>query len=199
MATRSMQSLSDLASLGIDPSMIQRIAGQVQGQGGAGSSRAADAAPSGPPPGLTGPALERYWNGRADEMDTTEQAKGTSLAEEYTAGGNIGLGIQQQQANHVDDANLMRMRGMPDRRAFLASLAGKKVSGLGAPGFELGRIAPGTTDVIEPTSRSYGNDEFDDSAIDPSQPSGFAQGSMAARSGLSVAALKELAKGRGGR
>lgn len=141
---------------------------------------------------LTGPALAQYWNRQGDALDAAEQGRGQQQADAYAAGGDVGASIDQRHANLTDAMNLSRLQGMPDRRALLTSLSGKQVSGLGQPGFSQGRLAPGTTDVIEPVGPSYVTADFDDSDRDPGSATGFARGAMADRSGLSLAALRAL-------
>lgn len=174
---------------------LRSLLGALTSGGGslAGLSRLASGgrAPSAPaadgPEGLTGPALERYWNQQADAQDAADIAAGDDLAHTYAAGGNIGMSIDQGRANLMNKGNLMRERGMPATRGFLASLAGKKVSGLGQPGFQEGRIAPGTTDVVEGIGPTWHDWQVANPSTDPN--------TIAGRSGLSQQALRLLMGG----
>jgi hypothetical protein len=74
-----------------------------------------------------------------------------------------------------------------------AKMSGRNfsTSGIGQPGFQGGRIAPGTTDVLESVGPSYRDEDFQHS-FDPRSSTGYARGSIANRSGLSTQALKVL-------
>lgn len=166
------------------------------GRGGPKKKRSEDALNPSSPERLSGPALERYWGQKADQLEAEQNAKSQALEDQYTASGNVGMSIDQSRTNMMDRGNMMAMAGMPSRRAFLASLSGKKVSGLGRPAFQQGEIDSSSgRDVVMPKGRYYYEDEFD-TGQDPTSPSGFAPGSIASRSGLSMEALR-LLSGRG--
>lgn len=133
----------------------------------------------------SGPGLERAGNLMADAQDERFNQQQDDAV--------------RTSAHPIDQARAQFMgklgagRGGAGWRGFFGLMNGKKAEGFGQPSFAEGRVAPGTTDVIDQAGPTYSQGMFDDSTRDASSPTGFAAGSMAGRSGLSQRALRILA------
>lgn len=121
---------------------------------------------------------------------------------------NSGMSFDQQyKSRSADRREAEGAISSPAWEAFFGILRGKeaaarasgrsfKTEGLDRPTmFQEGRVVPGTDNVIEGIGNSYWIDDFNH-GFDPNSETGYAPGSLAARSGLSTQALR-LLSGRG--